>query len=64
VEAGVVVVAGEVVVVAEDDVVVVFEVVLVLLVVVVWGLPQSPTRDGTAFGPFPISTRFVPQLAA
>lgn len=33
-------------------------------VVVVDALPQSPTRDGTALTPFPISTRFVPQLAA
>ena len=36
----------------------------VLDVVVVEGLPQSPTRDGTALTPFPISTRCVPQLAA
>jgi hypothetical protein len=34
-----------------------------LLEVVVAG-PQPPARDGTASGPFPMATRFVPQFAA
>jgi hypothetical protein len=32
-----------------------------VLVVVVWGLPQSPSRAGTASGPLPMATREEPQ---
>ena len=27
-------------------------------------VPQPPATEGTAFGPFPIATKFVPQFAA